>query len=71
LSLLPHSWNSFNRSHFCIYIHMDTVFAPYSLSHTLFPPPPWSHWYQFLSQDLFCPLFNFVKEKNDIFVCLR
>jgi hypothetical protein len=23
----PHSWNSFNRYHFCKYIHVQTVFA--------------------------------------------
>jgi hypothetical protein len=41
----PHSWNSFNRSHFSIYTHVYTVFAPYSPSHTLFPPLPPFHWY--------------------------
>jgi hypothetical protein len=33
-------------SHFSFYIHVYTVFAPYSPSHTLSPPPPLSHWYQ-------------------------
>jgi hypothetical protein len=28
-SLLPHSWNSFNRSHFCLYIYVCTLFALY------------------------------------------
>jgi hypothetical protein len=45
-SLLPppqHSWNSFNRYHFFIYIHVCTVFALYSPSHSLSPPPPLSH----------------------------
>jgi hypothetical protein len=39
----PHSWNSFNRSHFSIYIHVYTVFfVLYSPSYILFPhaPPP-------------------------------
>jgi hypothetical protein len=36
---LSHSWNSFNRSHFSIYIHVYTVFAPYSQSYTLSLPP--------------------------------
>jgi hypothetical protein len=36
----PHSWDSFNRYHFYIYIHVYTVFAPYSPSYALFPPPP-------------------------------
>jgi hypothetical protein len=40
----PPSWNSFN--HFSIYIHVSSVFVPYSPSHTLSPPPPPSHWYQ-------------------------
>jgi hypothetical protein len=31
----PHSWNSFSRSHFSIYIQVYTVFALYSPSHTL------------------------------------
>jgi hypothetical protein len=37
-----HSWNSFNWSHFSIYINVYTVFAPYSPLHTLSPPflPP-------------------------------
>jgi hypothetical protein len=34
------SWNSFNRSHFSIYTHMCTVFAPYSTSYILSPHPP-------------------------------
>jgi hypothetical protein len=29
LSLYPHSWNSFNRHHFYIFIHVYTIFAPY------------------------------------------
>jgi apolipoprotein N-acyltransferase len=29
---LPHFWNSFKRYHFSIYIHVYTVFAPYSPS---------------------------------------
>jgi hypothetical protein len=74
LSSLPHSWNSFNRSYFSIYVHVYTVFAPYSPSLSL-PSPP-SHWYQpppppsrsysvLLSS-------NFTKDKhNDSFVYLR
>jgi hypothetical protein len=44
--LPPHFWNSFNKYHFSIFIHVHTVFAPYSLSHTLSPPPSPSLWYQ-------------------------
>jgi hypothetical protein len=40
LSPSLHSWNSFNRSHFSIYIHMYTVFAPNSPPHALSPHPP-------------------------------
>jgi hypothetical protein len=36
--LSPHSWNSFNRYHFSIYIHVYTVFAVYSPSFTISPP---------------------------------
>jgi hypothetical protein len=36
----PHFWNSFNGSHFYIYIHGYTIFAPYSPSYSLFPHPP-------------------------------
>jgi hypothetical protein len=36
-SLPPHSWNSFNRYHFSIYIHMFTVFSLYSHSFVIFP----------------------------------
>jgi hypothetical protein len=35
----PNSWNSFNRYHFCIYIHVYTL-ALYSYSHPFPPPPP-------------------------------
>jgi hypothetical protein len=37
---LPHSWSSFIRSPFSIYIGVFTVFTPYSPSHTLSSPPP-------------------------------
>jgi hypothetical protein len=30
-----HSWNSFNKSHFSIYIHMCIIFSQYSPSHPL------------------------------------
>jgi hypothetical protein len=33
-------WNSFSSYHFCIYMHVYTFFAPYSLSYFLSPPPP-------------------------------
>jgi hypothetical protein len=63
-SLLPHSWDNFNTFHFSIFIHVSTVFVPYSTSHTLCLHPPHSHWYQLPRQDMFCLLFS-------IFVCLR
>jgi hypothetical protein len=40
------SWNSFNRYHFCMYIHVYTLFAPYSSPYS-FPchlPPPTGAW---------------------------
>jgi hypothetical protein len=45
-SFIPCSWNSFDISHFSIYIHVYTVFAPYSPLHALsknFPPSHWCH----------------------------
>jgi hypothetical protein len=53
ISPFPHSWNSFNRYHFSIYIHVYTVFAPYSPFHTLSLPPPSSRWYRTCSDLLF------------------
>jgi hypothetical protein len=37
----PHSWNSFNTSHFSIFIYEYIIFLPYSPSYTLslYPPP--------------------------------
>jgi hypothetical protein len=35
IPLLPHSWNSFNRSHFSIFIHEYIIFLLYSPSYTL------------------------------------
>jgi hypothetical protein len=56
-----HSWNSFNRYHFSIYIHVHTVFVPYLPSYTfsLHPvcPPPYRTYSAFLFS-------NFVKEKE-------
>jgi hypothetical protein len=71
-----HFWNSFNKYHFSIYIHVYTIFAPYSPSHALLPHPPHSHWYQSPRKGMFSPpvlwLCIRVKEegKNEIFVCL-
>jgi hypothetical protein len=42
MSPSSHSWNSFNRHHSSIYIHVYTIFALYSPSHTLSPPLPTS-----------------------------
>jgi hypothetical protein len=41
-SPLPHSWNSFKRSQFSIFIDEYIIFLPYSPSYTLplYPPPP-------------------------------
>jgi hypothetical protein len=59
----PNSWNSFS-----IYIHVYTIFAPYSPSHTLSPPPPPSYWYNPSPHCRTCSalLFSdFVKEKKN------
>jgi hypothetical protein len=42
LSSFPHSWRSFKRSHFSIFIHEYIIFPPYSSSYTLslYPLPP-------------------------------
>jgi hypothetical protein len=40
ISFYPHLRNSFSRYLFSIYIHVYTVFAPYSPSYTLSTPPP-------------------------------
>jgi hypothetical protein len=49
----PHSWNSFNRSHFSIFIFEYIIFLPYSFFYTfsLYPPP--SYWCQLPRQELF------------------
>jgi hypothetical protein len=49
-----HSWNSFNWSHFSIYIHVYRIFPPYSSSKPLSLYIFLSHWYPVLRQDLFC-----------------
>jgi hypothetical protein len=67
----PHPWNSFNRSHFSIYIHVCTVFGLYSSLYTLcpHPPPPTVP----TPDTIFSALLfsDYVKEKHDIFVCLK
>jgi hypothetical protein len=71
---LPHS---FNRYHFCTYIHVYTFFPPYSPPYLLFPPlslpqlvPTSPHY-----RTCFALLFSsFVEEKrkiNNILACLR
>jgi hypothetical protein len=72
ISLSPDSWNSFNRSHFSIYIQVYTLFLVYSCSYKLslqlpplhcYHPCPW--------QDLYHPSvlwFDFNRLKNSIFI---
>jgi hypothetical protein len=48
----PHSWNSFNRSHFPIFILGYLVLPPYSHSYTLSLYPSPSSWCQTPRQDL-------------------
>jgi hypothetical protein len=66
LSLLPHSWNSFNRSHFSIFIYEYVIFPPYSPFYTFFLYFPPSYWYEppVTSWSLFL-------KKKDIFVHIR
>jgi hypothetical protein len=85
LSSLPHpdSWNSFNRYHFCIYMHVYTFFVLYSPSYLLsLLPPTFSHFQLVppytLGRTCSSLLFSdFVEEKREkikkinIFVCLR
>jgi hypothetical protein len=70
-SLSPNSWSSFNKYHFCIYIHVHTFFCTvFTLLSPLFPTPLSSHscqlppppfpgrtWFSFLYSD-------FVEEKR-------
>jgi hypothetical protein len=77
LSFIPfsfHSWNSFNRHHFCICIHVYTFFALYSppIFYTVFslspPPSPFSLVPPLSTpppQDLFCPpVLRFCRRKK-------
>jgi hypothetical protein len=66
-----YSLNSFNMSHFSIFIHVYIIFLQYSASFTLSLYPLSSHWYQPPKQDLFyLPVPHFWKKKC-VFVCLR
>jgi hypothetical protein len=69
-----YSWNSFNMSLFSFYIHVYTAFVLYSLSYTLSPHLPPSHWYHHSLTGRTCsvspPVLQFVKEKKWHF-CLR
>jgi hypothetical protein len=57
---------------FSVYIHVYTVFPPYSPSYNLALYPPLFCWYQSPRQDMFClPILGFCKQKlNYTFVCL-
>jgi hypothetical protein len=61
------SWNSFNRYHFCICMHVYTFFALYSLSYSFSWPPPLSHWCQHSSLGRTCSalLLSDFAEKKD------
>jgi hypothetical protein len=63
----PHSWNSFNRNDFSIYMYVCTLFALYSPSYILSPTLPPFHWYYALpsGRTCFALLFSdFIKEKK-------
>jgi hypothetical protein len=63
------SWNSFNRYHFCIYVHGYTLFVPYSSSypfpcHLSTPTGASSPW-PTLGRTCSVLLFSdFIKDKN-------
>jgi hypothetical protein len=68
---LPYSSKSFKRSHFSIYIHAYTIFAPHSPSYTFPLHPTPSRWYQPPRQDPFWPpILRFCKQTEWTF-CLR
>jgi hypothetical protein len=68
---LPHSWNSFNRSHFSIFIHENIIWPSHSSSHTLSLYPPPSNWYQPQTGPVLpsCPPCSWGKKRH--FVCSR
>jgi hypothetical protein len=76
ITLYPFSWNSCDRYNFSLCVlHVYGVFAPYSPSYTLFPPPPPLTGTRPHRQNLFHSLvlwFPIRKndKKNDVFACL-
>jgi hypothetical protein len=68
LSPFSHSWNSFNRSYFSIYIHVYIIFPPYLSSYILFlyPSPPTST--NLPDKTCFAFLFCFCKKKKKIII---
>jgi hypothetical protein len=71
ITLSPYYWNRLNKYHFSTYIHVYTVFVPYSSSHTFSPPSASFQWYQPPQQDLLCPLvLQFCKRKEKWNFCL-
>jgi hypothetical protein len=61
----PHSWNSFNMSHFSTFIHNKYIVFPIPFPYIL--PPPTGTNPQIRTVLPSCSLFL----KKDIFVCLR
>jgi hypothetical protein len=70
-SFIPHPCKSFNRSHFSIHIHVDTVFPLHSSSYTLSQHPPLTTGTDSPRQTLFCPSVLQSCKKIRLFVCLR
>jgi hypothetical protein len=66
MSSLPPFEIYFN-SFFSIYIHLYTVFGPYSPSYSLLPHPPPSHCYQTVSTCLSLLISEFTKERKKKF----
>jgi hypothetical protein len=63
-SPFPHSWNSFNMSHFSISIHEYIIFWPYSPSYTFSLHPPPSHWCQLSDSTCFTFLFSIFEKRH-------
>jgi hypothetical protein len=66
LSSLSHSWNSFNRYYFSIYIHVYRIFPPYSPTDPLSLYLPPSHWYPPPDIFLYFPFLSLTLDQHKI-----
>jgi hypothetical protein len=65
------SWNSFNRSHFSIFVYEYIIVPLYSVSFTLSLYLPPSYWYQPPDRTCFVFLFSVFEKKKEKHFCLR